>query len=229
MKDFLKDLFFPRVCLGCGFLGSHICPSCEKKIKKVQKDWCFYCKQPSFLGLTHPKCQKGGVDGVVTAFYYNDVLKRIVKNIKYRLVREGLKDFFLLIPQETYAKLDRYNKLYRDTLLMPIPLSSKRKRQRGFNQSEELVNHIMQFLSFSRAKNLIKIHDTKSQSQTMSHAERKKNIKGAFAVEDGEEISGRVIVLVDDVVTTGATVAEAVRVLKKQGAAKVFVFAIAKG
>lgn len=230
MKDFLQDLFFPRVCLGCGFLGSHLCPSCAKEMKKVQKDRCFYCKKPSFLGLTHPNCKKkSGIDGIITVFYYSDIVKKIIKNIKYRLVSQGIRDLCLQIPQDTYAKLDYYNKLYKNLAITPIPLSAKRKRQRGFNQAEKLADSINQFLSYPRAQNLIKYRETKSQSQIPALSERKKNVRDVFTLTDPDQLKARAVLLVDDVVTTGATVAAAGKALKEAGVSKVVVFALAKG
>ena len=199
-------------------------------MKRVQKDWCFYCKRPSFLGLTHPNCKKsGGVDGIVTVFHYNDTVKRVVKNIKYRLVTQGMYSLFSQVPQETYSKLGRYNKLYKNLIFIPIPLSDDRKRRRGFNQTEKFLDFINQFLSFPRAQNLIKKRETRPQSQMSSLRTRRMNIKKAFTVINAKEIKGKSVLLVDDVVTTGATVAEATRELKDAGVSKVVVFALAKG
>ena len=154
--SFFIDLLFPRVCLGCGVLGSHVCLACQKKLKKIEKDICFYCKRPSFLGLTHPPCKKRyGVDGLISCFYYNDTLKKILKNIKYRLTRDGLHELFFLIPQEALDKIARYKKLNPDLSIESIPLHSSRERQRGFNQSQEIAAFISSSFNFPRAQTLI--------------------------------------------------------------------------
>lgn len=230
MIKFLKDLLFPRVCLNCGVLGSHICLYCQKKLKKIEKDTCFYCRRPSFLGLTHPLCKrKNGVDGNLSCFYYDDTLKRILKNIKYRLVREGFKELLLLIPQETINKLGRYDKLYHKLSVEPIPLHPVRQRQRGFNQADEIASFIISLFGFPRAQNLIRIRNTLPQSQQVRSSSRKKNVRRAFALSVKKTFTGQTILLVDDIVTSGATVAEAASVLKQQRAEKVFIFALAKG
>ncbi len=227
---FLVDLFFPKVCLACGFLGSHICPICYTKLKKIDKDSCFYCRKPGFLGLTHSFCKKrNGVDGNLSCFYYNDVLKKIIKNIKYRLVREGLQELLLLIPPERLHRLDSYNKLYPSLSIEPIPLFKTRLRQRGFNQAEEISRYLLKHFDFPQASNLKRIRDTFSQSQLSNKSDRQKNIKNAFEVLSKKQIIGKQVLLVDDVMTTGSTVAEAAKVLKKHGADKVFVFTLAKG
>lgn len=227
---FLKDLLFPKVCLGCGLLGSHICLTCQKNLKKIDKDRCFYCKKPSFLGLTHPFCKKPyGVDGVISCFFYSDVLKRILKNIKYRLVREGLSELLLLTPPSALDKIARYNSLYGNIAIQEIPLFPTRKKKRGFNQSDEIARFISVTLNFPRASNLIRIRETFTQSQLKKSKDRIRNIKGAFHVLQKQDVYRGNILLVDDVMTSGATVSEASSVLKKAGADKVFVFTLAKG
>lgn len=227
---FLVDLLFPKVCLGCGFLGSHICPRCYEKLKKIEKDSCFYCKRHSFLGLTHPSCSKRyGVDGNLSCFYYDNTLKKIIKNIKYRLVRDGLRELLLLIHQDRINKLGCYNKLYKKLFIEPVPLFKTRERQRGFNQAEEISRFVLTHFDFAQASNLTRTRDTFSQSQLSDKKSRKKNIKNAFTLSSKKTVTGHNIVLIDDIVTTGATVAEAASVLKKHGAGKVFVFTLAKG
>ena len=227
---FLADLLFPRVCLSCGFLGSHICPTCYKKLKIIEKDSCFYCRKSSFLGLTHPSCKKRyGIDGNLSCFYYDDTLKKIIKNIKYRLAREGLKELMLLIPPSQFNKLARYNQLYTNIEIEAIPLFKTRQRQRGFNQALEICMFILGSFDFPQASNLIRNRDTLSQSQISKARDRKKNIKDAFILKTNQEPARRKILLVDDVMTTGATAAEAASLLKKRGAEKVFVFTLAKG
>ncbi len=227
---FLKDLLFPKVCLSCGFLGSHICLNCQQNLRKIDKDTCFYCKRPSFLGLTHPPCKKKyGVDGFLACFYYNDVLKKIIKNIKYRLTREGLHELLLLFPEGVLDKLARYNKLYKNISVESIPLHRARQNQRGFNQSEEIARFITSSFSFPRAQNLIRTRNTPPQSQQSKSADRRQNIRNAFDLQPHHVFISKEILLVDDVVTTGATISEASQVLKRHGARKVLVFTLAKG
>ncbi len=227
---FLADLLFPRVCLSCGFLGSHICPACYKKLRKIEKDSCFYCRKPSFLGLTHPICKKRyGVDGNLSCFYYDNTLKKIIKNIKYRLALSGLRELLLLIPQRQFDKIAGYNKLYGNLEIEPIPLFKARERQRGFNQAEEISTFLLESFDFHEASNLTRNRDTLPQSRISKSVDRKKNIKNAFALKTGKDLRKRKIILIDDIMTTGATVAEAASLLKKRGAEKVFVFTLAKG
>lgn len=91
---FLADIFFPKFCLGCGYLGDYICLKCKKKLNYIEKQNCLYCKRQSLYGLTHSICaRRNGIDGVITLFQYNDFLKIIIKNVKYRLAKSVLNDF----------------------------------------------------------------------------------------------------------------------------------------
>ena len=108
-------------------------------------------------------------------------------------------------------------------VIIPIPLSPKRLRQRGYNQSELIGHFLSDRLSVRmKADILIKIKDTPSQVEIKDRKERLKNLQGAFAVKNPEEIKDKIVILVDDIITTGATLNEAKKVLKQAGAGKVF-------
>ncbi|MBI2051933.1 ComF family protein [Candidatus Roizmanbacteria bacterium] len=223
-----KDIFFPKICLSCGFLGSYLCLSCQRKLIKVSHDTCFYCRRRSFTGLTHPGCKRRlGVEGFLSVFHYNDVLKRSIKNIKYRLVKEALFELLTLIPPSFISKLAFFknDKLY----LQPIPLHNRREKERGFNQAELIAQFLSQYLPFPLIDGLIRTKDTASQSKLDARKERLANIRGAFVSRESAKVGGRQIILIDDVVTSGATVSQAAKVLKRSGATEVYVFTLAKG
>ena len=108
--------------------------------------------------------------------------------------------------------------------MVPVPLGKKRLRARGYNQSALLARFM-----FGRRPSevLLRIKDTLPQAE-LSEKERRKNVKGAFAIRPEVDVSGRRVVLVDDVLTTGATVEECARVLLGAGAAEVSVAVIAR-
>lgn len=124
-------------------------------------------------------------------------------------------------------------KNFRDPLLIPIPLSPKRYRERGYNQAELICKELIKLdnkINFTLENNiLIKPQDTEHQARIRNRSERLKNIIGSFAIRDGKEheIQNRNIILIDDILTTGATLAEAKKVLKKAGARKIVAFTIA--
>ena len=114
------------------------------------------------------------------------------------------------------------------SLLVPIPIERTRLKSRGYNQTEELAKELVKKFSVPAAlNNLVKVKRTKPQVK-LSAKERQENLRGAFAVQNPEEISGKEIFLVDDVYTTGATMEECARVLLKAGAKAVWGIAIAR-
>ena len=224
----LLDLFFPRFCLGCGFLGCYICPRCKKNLSYFEREVCLYCGRASLLGMTHPGCfRKNGVDGMTAIFHYNDFLKKIIKDIKYRLAKDVWEEFRLTISPEALLKLGLYRRLDNNLLVQPIPLHENKYKVRGFNQAKMISDYFQLFLKLKQINILVRRKETFAQAQCKKNKDRLNNIRGAFVVK--ERISGGSIILVDDVVTSGATVKEAAKVLKKSGAEKVFVLALAKG
>ena len=114
-------------------------------------------------------------------------------------------------------------------LLIPIPLHEKRLRERGYNQCERIALQMLEHLKGQvvvAPKALARTRNTKRQTE-LTGAARKENVKDAFAVPNKELIQGKVCILIDDVVTTGATIMEARRALLEGGAAKVILIALA--
>jgi ComF family protein len=224
---FLIDFLFPKFCLSCGYIGAYLCPSCFNKLKPIKQDVCFYCKKASLFGLTHINCRnKLNIDGLVTIYHYNPILKRVIKNIKYRLAVEVWKDFYKSIAPEVIDKLSFYKDLSHDFVIQPIPLSRIKYNERGFNQAKFISIFFQKFLHFPIVDLLIRKKEMSAQAQIKNKRARYLNIKGTFV---GLQCIYPNVILVDDVVTSGSTVKEAARILKKVGAKKVYVLAFAKG
>lgn len=222
------DLLFPKICLGCGYLGCYICPHCQKKLIYLATDRCLYCARKSLYGLTHPGCTRpNGVDGVMAIFHYNDFLKKIIKDIKYHLATAVWSELTLNIFPEALLKLAFYKGQSNNLVIQPIPLHERRLRSRGFNQARLIADFFQKYICCPQSQILIRIKETPSQAMSENNKERFQNVRGAFSV-DGI-IEGKKIILVDDVVTSGATVKEAVKVLKKAGVKTVFILALARG
>ena len=111
------DLLFPKHCLGCGYFGAYICLKCQRLLRYLERSNCFYCKKASLYDLTHPSClKKFNISGVTAIFYYNPTLKKILKNIKYRLVTEAWKDLTKVIDPTAITKISFYKRIKRDFL-----------------------------------------------------------------------------------------------------------------
>lgn len=164
--------------------------------------------------------------------YKHPLVRQAVWELKYR----GNKKVAKLLAECLYEELveeitERKNfENFEKPLLVPVPLSKKRFRERGFNQCE-LLAVALETLGggnfFEVVRNvLVKVKETDSQTKK-NRAERLKNLKNCFAVHRPEKIAGRNIILLDDVITTGATLNEARRTLKRSGARKVLCVAVA--
>ena len=208
-KKFWLDLLFPIRCLACGRENdTYLCPSCRPLLKFDSPDFSFDLKNVEAI--------------FIAGSYENPLLSDLIKKLKFNSIGEIgkiLGDFLSLFWQGQ-AGLMR-------PLVVPIPLSKKRQRTRGFNQAELIARHFAAYFNYELSLDLKKIKNTKAQAQLNERA-RQKNLAGAF-IWKGEKLAGREIILIDDVITTGATIDMAAAELKKAGAGKIIALGVAKG
>ncbi len=171
---------------------------------------------------------------IVSLFDYRHALtRRAVWELKYRGNQRVAALLGRILHDELLAFLEEYGPLanFTEPLLIPVPLSRERRRERGFNQCELLIDAVMRCdmaKNFSFQKSvLIKVRETPSQTKTESRSERHENLKGCFCVAEPALVGGRNVVLIDDVATTGATLEEARKALRAAGARRVVAFTIA--
>ncbi len=164
--------------------------------------------------------------------YQHKKVKKLIRHLKNK------NDFLLKreIAQYLYEEIQDYladqNQLsfFQSPLILPVPISKKRLRERGFNQTESLAYHLAKKIHGEYRKDiLIKIKKTKKQALIHKRKDRFKNVQGAFGIAKNKEklISRRDIIIVDDLVTTGATLLAIHKVLKKHGARKIIAVTIA--
>lgn len=229
----LIDLFYPKFCLNCSFPGAYICPRCQKYLIMPKRPQCYVCKKNSLNSLTHQLClRKLDIDGVCYLFYYNGLLKKIIKNFKYRLATKVGYELFNVIKPNVINRLSFYKDLNGNVVLQPIPLSKDKFNERGFNQALLIAKFMNRYLNLTIADFLTRVKETKPQANMKTKLDRFRNLKGAFGIKPGtdtRQIKKLRIILIDDVITTGSTVKEAAKVLKKNGALKVYVLALAGG
>lgn len=205
-----------------------MCPSCEKKLVAPLHTTCFYCRKPSLLGLTHPACRrKKGVDGFRYLLQYNNPLKKIIKKIKYSLVLDAHKEIHRFLYVFGTSSLVYYGGII-GLHIQTIPISNTKKKTRGYNQADIVAEGLCYYLKTKQVYLLERTHEKKAQAQIHISHERRKNVRGAFSIKKGVAVPERIL-LVDDVVTTGATTEEATAMLKKAGVKRVFVFSVARG
>lgn len=200
LKDTLLDILFPKYCLGCGREGLYICKKCELFILEVNNF------------------------GSLTSFWeYNGIIKEAIHQIKYN----GAYD----IVRELVDKKDF--EIEKDTIITYVPMYIKKQKKRGFNQAEIIAKEVGRKTGFLVVKMLEKIKETKDQAK-LNREERLENLKDSFREARPLKklrslMRGRAsILLVDDVYTSGATMEECSKGLRKAGVKNISYFTLAR-
>src|SRR3989344_4384067 len=219
----LFEFIYPTYCVSCRSGGNLLCVDCRSKLQSLDQFFCIVCDRPAVSGFTHPGCTtRFTPERTLSGFAYAGSAKKLIAALKYKKIQPLAKVMADLLIEDLEEKRIEFGK---EAIVSPIPLSFWREGARGFNQSallgEALANRLR--LSF-RGDVLVRIKDTPSQV-SLKKGERAKNIKGAFSAK---KLIGEDVLLVDDVLTTGSTVLEAAKELKKSGAGQVWVLGFAK-
>lgn len=231
MKKILLDLFFPRFCVYCQREGDYLCEDCLSILEILQYQYCL-CKKPQRLPEAGKcrRCQNLSLNGLYfTLPYQNFFTKKLIHQFKYEPFARELAKPLASIIIAYFNLLEKSLTYYKDFILVPVPLTKKRQRKRGFNQAEEISRELTKLFQISLITDcLFKIKETLPQVE-LPKSERLKSQKGVFLVKNEEKIKKRKVLLVDDVYTTGSTMEECARVLKMAGAKEVWGLAIARG
>lgn len=182
------------------------------------------CATPVRLGRICRRCHEGhlALDGARAACRFEGVARTAVHDLKFR----GVGGRAELLGQLAAEAVERRPLTF--DLLVPIPLSAARRRQRGFNQSALIAGEIGKRVGAPVLESCLeRTRDTPPQVGR-SGDERRENVVGAFGCPDPDPVVGRRIALVDDVMTTGATLSSAAAVLKASGAARVYAVVVAR-
>ena len=208
----LLDLIYPPRCAFCRRLLSGrekgVCRFCRPKLPYVPADG----------QVQHFR----NVDKCLSPLYYHGNVKDSLHRYKF-----GGATAYADIYSEFIVKCIDENQISCDSITW-VPLSRRRLRRRGYDQAELLAKLIAKHLGQSPVRLLKKQRDTPPQSKTGSVEKRRANIAGAYACLRPELVQGKQVLLVDDIVTTGATLSEAARVLKKAGAKEVICATLAR-
>ena len=204
----LIDSLFPNfTCLACGdeinVSGSrHVCDSCFSQFKAAK---------PRKVPLP-----PAGV--AYSAFFYSGPVPKLVLGLKYSndgVVAQAFAPHMAAILEESYD------------LIIPVPLSKRRGRQRGYNQAALLAGELSRLMAVPAYEGMERTKDT-AQQYVLDPAQRAANVAGAFAVKAGFCVEGKRVLLVDDILTTGATAIECAKILTETGAAAVEIITFAR-
>ena len=210
--DYILSLIYPPKCVFCGTVidKSDICEECEKTLPYTKGD-SIYQKFPF-------------VDKCISPLYYKDYVRRAVLRFKFAGCSCYSRRLGRIMSECAENNLDCGS----IDMVSCIPLSRKRMHDRGYNQAELLAKEISKKVGVEYLPTLKKIRHNTAQSTIKDSKQRAANVIGAYRVIDAEEVKGKYILLVDDVVTTGSTVSECARILKKSGAKAVYCVTLAR-
>ncbi len=224
----ILNIVFPVNCVSCDKRGSDLCTKCLSESPTAEREsanWIF-----PFFDYRHIPIKKS-----IWLLKYKGKkrLASIFAEVMYGRIIEELSDLSVL-------------NNFREPILIPIPLSKKRYRERGYNQAELICKELIKIDKNNKAahlrhgvdvqlvnnfifkKNVLaKIKETEHQANIKERHNRLKNLIDSFAIKNPELIKNKNIILIDDVTTTGTTLTEAKKILKQNGARKVIAFTIA--
>ncbi len=236
----LLATFFPSACRLCytplyQLSWLPVCTECLEKIKPLTGPVCVSCGQLLFSSAFQfsdglcGECRMEQPPFARALAYgsYEGGLRELIHLLKYDRVRPAagvLGRMLSEVIQELAAD-------FRTAIVVPVPLHASKLRQRGFNQAEEISRAALKTLRTDRLQLAAGVLERRrpTVSQTgLTISQRRENIRGAFHVKTSEKLDGADVVLVDDVFTTGTTASECARILRKAGAARVFVATAAR-
>lgn len=217
MLEDLLSLLFPEHCIGCKKTGSSLCAICERTI------------------TTKPRALSSTVAALFD--YRHPLVKKALWSLKYHRKRSLGKYFGLALYREFFKPLARKGQRRKggqeEIVLVPVPASRKAVAMRGYNHAGIIAAAIQEAargdgltISLERTM-LIKRRENARQVEARTREERKENVEDIFFVKNGKKITGKTVVLIDDVITTGATMGEARRALLPWKPKRVLAVAVA--
>ncbi len=231
------NLFYPASCEVCGkksdLSDEYLCKECVEKIRKRTPPFCIKCgrqlKTSPQIQETCSDCRKDNLyfDKAISVFHYDDILKKLVHDFKYKKIASLVKEFSAFIVDF----MDEHNIAKESDLVLSIPMHPSRLFKREINPSHILAKNIAKKLKLQYSENLLKKTKNTPPQSKLNRLERLENIKHSFSLkDDGKlDLNGKNILLVDDLFTTGSTVNECSKILKEARSNRVEVITLARG
>lgn len=229
VKSFDDTLFPGYRCYICGResedLSLHLCERCKKNFPFISGNVCVVCGMPILDGnILCDTCKETRYyfDEARASFLYDKFSHALLYKLKY----SGAKYIAELFGELIFEVYKSWN--IAVDFCIPVPLHYKRERNRGYNQSLLIANRFSELSGVPVRDDLIeRVKETRNQTK-LSRMERMTNLKGIFEYVSEDKITGKNILIIDDVFTTGATTNEIAKVLRKHRPAKIFVLTAGK-
>lgn len=211
MLDRIVSLIAPHECLACRAEGSLLCSGCQSEVLAIPER-CYKCLALSPDSLTCSICRRSSpLNSVQAATSYGGITKELIWKLKFHYARAAVEPMAQLLASRVVFE--------EDSLLVPIPTATSRVRQRGYDQAELLCRAVSGRTRLP-SRRLLQRHGQSRQVGT-TKTERSDHLAKAFRIPVPRHVVGKHIILVDDVLTTGATLETAARTLKRAGAKRV--------
>ena len=215
MLDKLLDIIYPPVCGGCGKINKNsICNKCKIKLES----------QAAFGIDNYEQETNKYFDEHLYIFMYSGIIRNILLNYKFNdesYIYKTLTNF-LIKNEKIVENIKRYD------IIMPVPLSKNRKKERGYNQSELIARELCSIANIKLDNKTLKKQKNTTAQSTLNKENREKNIEGAYTIKRCDHLEGKKVLIIDDIFTTGSTVNECSKLIKKAGTKKIGILTIAK-
>lgn len=205
----LLDLLYPPKCVFCG-----------KLLKENETELCAHCRT-SLPEVSGPVKRGEFFSSCCCVYYYEDAVRESILRYKFRSMRQYAGAYARLLAMRLLRQGGEYD------LITWVPVSAKRRRKRGYDQVELLARQTAAEFGIPCGQTLRKLRDTPAQSGLPDAAARRANVSGVYAPVAPERFAGKRILLIDDVMTTGATLSECSKTLRLAGAAEISCAALA--
>lgn len=226
-KDFIRKVMFRRewTCVSCGvelFGEEYFCPDCIKKLPFIGANKCNHCGRSALLNEEYCDTCKNfftSVDIARSVFDYRGKIAYLIQKFKFngeKHLATVFAKYMLPVMLKNFPRTD---------FITFVPMTEKARKKRRYNQTELLANELSMLSNVPCYQAVTKKKETQRQVK-LGKAERLKNLQGAFSVIDKKLISGKKILLIDDVLTTGATAQAIACLLKDKGAEQVYLLTI---